>query len=154
MNGNPLKSTKEPDTFGTELKLARESKGYTQRIAAKILNVRRLTITRWESEKSQPDARDQETIISAIREAREAPSARRIAHARRHHHIDWENGRGWFMRVTFNVSAKVVGRRIKFRLRTRDIEEAIKRRDVIFSSYKAIGFKVDSKGVVTVGKRK
>ena len=154
MNENPLKSTKEPVTFGTELRLARESKGYTQSVAARVLGVRRRTVIRWELEATQPEPGDQRGIIETIRESREAPSARRIAYARRHHHIDWENGRGWFMRVTLNVSAKVVGRRIKFRLRTRDIEEAIKRRDVIFSSYKAIGFKVDSKGVVTVGKRK
>jgi len=95
----------------------------------------------------------QTRILRTLQSAAVDPSPGKIAGARRNHHIDWEKGRGWFMRVTINVSSKTVGKRIKFRLKTRDMEEAIKRRDVVFSSYKAIGFEVDAKGVVTVRKR-
>jgi len=46
------------------------------------------------------------------------------------------------MRVTIQVGKKVVGKRIKVRLKTNDIQEAVRTRDVVLSSYKVMGFSV------------
>ena len=46
------------------------------------------------------------------------------------------------MRITILHNNKQVGKRIKVRLKTRDLQEAIARRDVILSSYRVMGFKM------------
>lgn len=50
------------------------------------------------------------------------------------------------MRVTFSTDKKTVGKRVKVRLKTRDIQEAIARRDVILSSYRVLGFQMSKIG--------
>jgi len=77
-----------------------------------------------------------------------------LNHLRKNHHVSWEAGRGYFLRVTVNSSNKVVGKRIKVRLRTKDLEEAIAKRDVIIAAYCALGFETGLKGELTLKPKK
>lgn len=58
------------------------------------------------------------------------------------HHLYFERHKGWMMRVTVQIGKKVVGKRIKFALKTRDREEAEKRRDVMILGLKRLGLTV------------
>lgn len=73
-----------------------------------------------------------------------------LSHLRREHHVSWEEGRGFFLRITVIWSRKVVGKRIKVRLRTKDLDEAIARRDVIIAAYCSLGFEIGLKGELTL----
>ncbi|MBV33104.1 MAG: hypothetical protein CMK36_06650 [Porticoccaceae bacterium] len=77
-----------------------------------------------------------------------------LSHLRKEHHVSWEEGRGYFLRVTVIWSTKVVGKRIKVRLRTRDLDEAIARRDTIIAAYCALGFETGLKGELTLKPKK
>ena len=142
------KPTPEPDGFGLRFRAKREAKGYSQAAAAEILGMTTRAIERWEAGHRTPPRRAQVRFLRSLEKSTVPPSPGRIAGARRNHHIDWEKGRGWFMRLTISLDAKRVGKRIKFRLKTRDIEEAIKRRDVVFSAFKALGFHVTQSGLI------
>ena len=48
----------------------------------------------------------------------------------------------WFARFTIQVGPKVVGRRRKFPLDTRDIEEARRRRDLVIKTLRSLGLTV------------
>lgn len=136
--------------FGQTLREIRVSRGFDQKRASKILGVSRRNLRRWENGHSVPTKTTQQGAIRALKGIPQEPSRSKVISAERRHHIAWEKGRGWFMRVTIIWSSKSVGKRIKVRLKTRDLEEAIKRRDVVLAGYKAMGFSTGVKGELTI----
>jgi hypothetical protein len=130
------------DSFAYILRAARKSRGFCQWRAGRAVSKSARSIKNWESGRFTPSEVVQAAILREIRGSKESPSFHYLRKAGRTHHIAWEKGRGWFMRVTIQVGKKVVGRRIKVRLKTRDIDEAVRTRDVVLSSYKVMGFSV------------
>lgn len=129
-------------SFAASLIAARKARGFTQRKAALIVSKTDQAISDWETGKYEPCLVTQNGVLAAIKESIQPPSLHFLRKAGRLHHISWEKDRGWFLRVTIQVGKKVVGSRIKVRLRTYDINEAIRARDVVLSSYKVMGFSV------------
>ena len=58
------------------------------------------------------------------------------------HHLYYERTKGWMLRVTVDVGKSVIGKRLKFRLRTRDAGEAEKARDLVLATLKKLGLRV------------
>ncbi|MEK7951654.1 hypothetical protein [Luteolibacter soli] len=58
------------------------------------------------------------------------------------HHLDYDRTKGWMLRVTVEVGKKVIGKRLKFRLRTRDAAEAERARDLVLATLKRLGLRV------------
>lgn len=128
--------------FPVEFARIRKAMGYSQRQAAAILGRSERTVRGWESGTSPDDDLVQVGILIRLRTSRQAPSQRKREALKRSHHIYWEEGRGWVMRFTLEINRKLVGKRIKIRLRTHCLEEAIKRRELIVLQYRKLGFKV------------
>lgn len=133
---------KNKKTFAETLRSTRISRGYSQRKAGKIISKTSRTIRSMENGTATPPEAAQKMILSALRRSPVKPSDSKLRNTGRAHHVSWEKGRGWFMRITILHNNKQVGKRIKVRLKTRDLQEAIARRDVILSSYRVMGFKM------------
>ena len=59
------------------------------------------------------------------------------------HHLIWDKQRGrWEVRLTIDVGKKLVGKRIRVKLRTADAHEAMRQRDVLIVGYKKLGLTV------------
>jgi hypothetical protein len=58
------------------------------------------------------------------------------------HHLYYDRRKGWMLRVTVDVGKSVIGKRLKFRLRTRDAGEAERARDLVLATLKKLGLTV------------
>jgi hypothetical protein len=58
------------------------------------------------------------------------------------HHLQWEKHKGWVLRVTVTLNPKEVGKRLKFRLLTRDKAEATERRKLVLAVLRTLGLTV------------
>lgn len=58
------------------------------------------------------------------------------------HHLYYDRTKGWMLRVTVTMGKKVIGKRLKFRLHTRDAGEAGKARDLVLATLKRLGLTV------------
>jgi len=58
------------------------------------------------------------------------------------HHLHYDRTKGWMLRVTVDLGKNVIGKRLKFRLRTRDAGEAEKARDLVLATLKRLGLTV------------
>jgi len=58
------------------------------------------------------------------------------------HHLYYDGKKGWMLRVTVDVGKSVVGKRLKFRLRTRELGEAEKARELVLATLKRLGLRV------------
>ena len=58
------------------------------------------------------------------------------------HHLHYDRRKGWMLRVTVDVGKAVIGKRLKFKLRTRDAGEAERARDLVLATLKRLGLTV------------
>lgn len=58
------------------------------------------------------------------------------------HHLHYDRAKGWLLRVTVDLGKQVIGKRLKFHLRTRDAGEAEKARDLILATLRKLGLTV------------
>ena len=66
-----------------------------------------------------------------------------LSQERTAHHLTWDKDkRRWVLRLTIDLRRGQVGKRIRVRLRTSYIAEAIKARDSIIAAYRALGLTV------------
>lgn len=62
--------------------------------------------------------------------------------ARDDHHLIFDKQKGWETRLTIDMGPKVVGKRIRVRLKTRDLEDAKARRDLVIGLCRKFGLTV------------
>lgn len=58
------------------------------------------------------------------------------------HHLTFERHKGWTLRVTVQIGKKIVGKRLKFYLKTRILSEAEKNRELVLSTLRKLGLTV------------
>jgi len=58
------------------------------------------------------------------------------------HHLTYERHKGWVLRVTIQRGQKVVGKRLKFYLKTRELAEAEKARELVLATLRRLGLTV------------
>ena len=129
--------------FRRNIERQRVRSGLTQQEAAKLVQVTERTWRRWESGDVVPSIRTQARVFRALEPKR--PSPRRRADLERSHHLYWEKHKGWFLRVTIQLRAKEIGKRIKVRLYTHDEKTAKERREVVLAAYRKLGLKVTAR---------
>lgn len=123
-----------------ELSQLLEAVGLNKTQAAGIIGVDRGTLGRWFSSRRSPEFR---SVENAIRRVVEHPLTR--AKAGELHHLYYEKSRGWLFRYTLEVNRRMVGQRMKARLRTHDLREAIERRKILVDQFEKLGFKVSDR---------
>ena len=58
------------------------------------------------------------------------------------HHLYYDRVKGWVLRVTVGLGKNVIGKRLKFYLRTRDLAEAEKARAWVLTTLRKLGLTV------------
>lgn len=143
---------KEQDQeFAAELRQVRRRKSLTQRDAADEIGITPKTLGEWEQGKRTPCHELKRGALLILRAYQGGPSESEHAKLQNSHHLHWEDGRGWVLRFTVEINKKMVGKRIKVRLRTRDLTEAIARRELIVSQYQRLGLKIANRKQRRVG---
>lgn len=61
---------------------------------------------------------------------------------REDHHLIWDKVKGWETRFTIDMGKKRVGKRIRVRLKTRDLNDAMVRRDLVLGLCRQFGLTV------------
>jgi len=112
----------------------------TLREASEIARMPYRTLKQWMSPRARPDV----SRVKGVMQAVENHSLTRLR-VQESHHLYHDKGRGWETRFTIQWSEKEVGRRIKRRLGTHDLLEAIRIRDVIVDEYRKLGFTVSDR---------
>lgn len=133
----------ENGPFCESLAALRRAFGMNQMKAAELVQVTDRTIRLWESGTVTPAEIVQKGALAALRHGRNPPSKRRLDALARNHHLHWEEHKGWMLRLTINVGSKIVGKRVKIRLRTFVLDDAKKRRELVIASYRTLGIKVN-----------
>jgi DNA-binding XRE family transcriptional regulator len=141
-NGESSDASGEKESFRQSLVRQRKRHGFTQADAAEILQIGKRTLERWESEEIEPSKAVQIGAIAALRASKTAPGKAKLEEMKQVHHLDWEQGKGWRLRVTVDVGKKVVGKRISLRLGTYVLEEAMQRKKVIVALLTKLGLTV------------
>jgi len=141
-NGDTGEGSREKVTFAQSLVRERKRHGYTQEVAAVILQIGKRTLERWEAGEIEPSKAVQLGAIAALRTSHAAPGKAKLDEVKKAHHLDWEQGKGWRLRVTVDVGKKVVGKRICLRLGTYVLEEAMQRKRVILALLAKLGLSV------------
>ena len=103
------------------------------------------TVQRWLAGKTVPEASFRKHVLRILSDPNGEPSARTRRRVEQSHHLIWDKQKGWEMKVTVNVGKKVVGKRIRERLKTRCLAEAIARRDLIVGNMKKLGLTIEDR---------
>ena len=130
------------ESFKKALVRERKRHGFTQEVAAEILQIGHATIERWETGKITPKPAVQTGAIATLRASKTAPGKAKLDEVKQAHHLDWEQGKGWRLRVTVDVGKKVVGKRISLRLGTYVLEDAIARKRLTLKLLEKLGLTV------------
>ena len=141
-NGESSDTSGEKDSFAQSLVRQRKRHGFTQADAAEILQIGKRTLERWEAGEPEPSKAVQLGAITALRTSKTAPGKAKLDEVKKAHHLDWEQGKGWRLRVTVDVGKKVVGKRLSLRLGTYVLEEAMQRKRVILALLTKLGLTV------------
>lgn len=132
----------EKISFAESVRKQRLAVGLTQGNAAKLVPVSCITFKRWEAGRTVPVEAVQREVMKVLggEQARKScPGKRKLAALVKSHHLHWEKHKGWMLRVTVDLGPKVVGKRVKFRLGTKDLEEALKSRELVLSTLRKLG---------------
>jgi len=140
--GESAEAADEKESFPQALVRQRKRHGYTQADAAEILQIGKRTLERWEAGEIEPSKAVQLGALVALRTSKIAPGKAKLDEVKKAHHLDWEQGKGWRLRVTVDVGKKVVGKRISLRLGTYVLEEAMQRKRVILALLTKLGLTV------------
>lgn len=133
-----MKKTEWAKSFAT----TRLALGLSQEKAAKAVQTATRNVQRWEAGATEPPSASQAGILSTLRKSQQAPSKRKRAAAARTHHIYLDRSKGWVLRCTISRGAKLVGLRQKRVLKTRRLDEAKRRAELIIAEWKTMGLSV------------
>lgn len=129
-------------TFAESLAAVREDRKYTISEMAQISRNPQRTLEYWIAGDGIPTKQIRDEVLNRLNDPSNPPSQRVRREAEKSHHLIWDHTKGWEMRVTVNIGAKIVGKRLRRRLKTRILSEAIVRRDLIVASYAELGLKI------------
>jgi hypothetical protein len=99
-------------------------------------------VWRWEQGDSIPAELQQAAVLIALERSMHPPPKRKLDALAESHHLYWEKHKGWMLRLTIDVGAKVIGKRVKVRLRTLVLDEAKQRRELVIASFRTLGLTV------------
>jgi transcriptional regulator with XRE-family HTH domain len=155
LDERPAEGRYQGDTFRDEglekipfaecVRKQRVAVGLTQASAARLVPVSCITLKRWEAGKTVPVAAVQREVMRVLggdAARTSCPGKRKLAALATSHHLHFEKHKGWIFRPTVDRGPKVVGKRLKFRLGTRDLEKAKERREVVLGTLRGLGLKV------------
>lgn len=129
-------------SFAQTLAALRDSRELTIfEIAEKVRKTKR-TVDYWLAGTVVPDVATRQQVIAVLSDPCDTPSAVTRKRVAASHHLIWDKQKGWEMRVTVEISKKVVGKRLRERLKTRNLAEAIARRDLIVANMKQLGLHI------------
>jgi len=121
--------------------LAKQREFTVEEIAERVGRVKR-TVSFWMSGKVTPAESVQQHVIAMLSSPTADPSRRVRDRAERSHHLIWDKQKGWEVKVTFDLGPKLKGKRIRERLKTRDLAEAIARKDILTANWRRLGLKL------------
>lgn len=124
------------------LKILRKEIGYTYGEIAAVLAVHPETVKSWLYGRHIPNESTRFRIIETFTNPKLKPASKTLRLVKNTHHMHWEQERGWTVRFTITLNKKLIGQRRKIRLRTHNLEEALKRRDIALDCYKNLGFEI------------
>lgn len=122
--------------------LIRENDGYTLQEISAILAHPLGTIRNWSTGRNSPSEATRFRIIETFSDPKVQPPSKVLRTIKETHHMHWEKERGWTVRITLTLNNKFVGKRRKIRLRTHNLDEAVKRREIAIACFTNLGFKI------------
>lgn len=126
-------------SFAESIAAVRKATGYTIFECAELSRHPSKTFENWASGHRVPCKQIRDQVIIDLSKPENPPSAKTRRRVEESHHLIWDKQKGWEMRVTVDVGKKVVGKRIRERLKTRNLDEAIVRRDLIVANMRRLG---------------
>lgn len=144
--------TQEENSFSKTLADIKDSAGYTISEMAAICRKPQRTMEYWMAG-GNPVPAIQRQAIADLKCPHLPPSSRAQKEAASIHHLVWDGGKGWEVRVTIDLSPKRANKVHRQCLRTRDIKEAVKRRDIVVSTLQKLGLKLVMQKRAKVQKR-
>jgi len=128
------------DEFLAYIDRLRSIEGYTLDELVEITRNPRSTLTDWIAGRYKPTPSRIQRFKRDMEDPRTPISKRK---AEEHHLTFDKSKRRWVLRFTVDLGAKVVGRRITYRLKyAKTGRQAIMVRDELFAAYEAIGLKI------------
>jgi hypothetical protein len=113
-------------SFREALESVRKSKEYSiPEMLGLMRNVPRSSLLYWLSGERVPNQRRQAEVLQNLTDHRNPPSRRVRTRMGKLHHLIWDKQKGWECRITLKLRAKESGKRIRTRLATRDLDQAI-----------------------------
>ncbi|MCW1887695.1 helix-turn-helix domain-containing protein [Luteolibacter flavescens] len=132
-------------SFAETLAAKRKSRRLTQDMAAQMVPVDVSTWWRWETGKIVPSVLVQRAVLKML-EPSSAPASglgrRQRMALSNSHHLHWEKHKGWVLRLTISRGSKVIGKRMKFHLATKDLDTALKARTLVLATLRKLGLTV------------
>jgi len=121
----------------------RKENGYTLKEIGLISNTPIGTLKSWAIGKHCPSESKRLTLIQIFSSPELKPSKRARAKMHRAHGLTWDGSkRNWKLRLTLDMGAKLVGKRIQISMKTADRQIAIEKRDATVAAYEKVGLKV------------
>lgn len=111
-------------------------------IAQKTRNAQR-TIEYWLAGKYTPEMAIQQQVLAILNDPNDPPSARQKREMERLHGLSWDSARNrWDLRVTVDAGKKVVGKRLRMKLKTKEAAVAIQVKEGVVEALTQLKLKV------------
>jgi hypothetical protein len=130
-------------SFREALESIRKSKEYSiPEMLDLMRNVPRSSLLYWLSGQRVPNQRRQAEVLETLTDERNPPSRRVQSRMGKLHHLIWDKQKGWECRITLRLRNKENGKRVRTRLATKDLDQAIIAKKAILEFTKQLGLEV------------
>lgn len=132
------------ETFQQSLASLKKDRELTVFDLAQIIRAPKRTVESWLGGHAVPDSETQREALRLLNQPEIRPSERTRKRVERSHHLIWDWGKGWELRLTATLTEgkKVTVKRIREKLKTRNLDEAIRRRDLIVADLNQKGMAI------------